>query len=239
MAGPGADALASAPGAGAGTFVFADIAGFTALTEAHGDHRAAELADDFADDVRGWLDRRGGGQVVKTIGDAVMVRCDTAAAAVELGLRVIGESGATHGSPMVRVGMHSGQAVERRGDYFGGVVNLAARIAGIAAGGQVLLSDATRTLLADDDRFATEDLGPYRLRNLPDPVRLHAVLGLGASPRAWQIDPVCRMALDPSQATVTVRASGVEHHFCSLQCAGRFAAAPERFADGARRATSA
>lgn len=226
-AGPGVDSE-SAP-AGAGTFLFADIAGFTALTEAHGDHTAADLADTFAADVREWLGRRGGGQVVKTIGDAVMVRCDTASSAVELGLRCTGESGATHGSPMVRVGMHSGPAVHRRGDFYGGVVNLAARIAAVAAGGQVLLSDATRTLLAGDDRFTTQDLGLHPMRNLSDPVRLHAVRGIGTVASAWPLDPVCRMALDPARAMVTLRSLGVERHFCSLRCAGRFADSPDDY----------
>jgi adenylate cyclase len=66
------------------TFAFADMAGFTALTEAHGDERAAELAADFAELVDGLLIE--GAEAVKTIGDAVMLRCDSAEDAIELGV---------------------------------------------------------------------------------------------------------------------------------------------------------
>ncbi len=65
------------------TFLFADLAGFTALTEAHGDEEAADLAAEFFDCVRDLLPDYGG-EEVKTIGDAVMVRCDRPDAAVEL-----------------------------------------------------------------------------------------------------------------------------------------------------------
>ena len=60
------------------TFLFADISGFTALTEAHGDEEAADLAGQFFADVRVLLGEHGA-EEVKTLGDAVMIRCDSAA----------------------------------------------------------------------------------------------------------------------------------------------------------------
>ena len=57
------------------TFLFADLAGFTALTEAHGDEDAAKLAMEFCDSVRE-LPPDFGAEEVRTIGDAVMLRCD-------------------------------------------------------------------------------------------------------------------------------------------------------------------
>jgi class 3 adenylate cyclase len=68
------------------TFVFADIAGFTALTEAHGDHDAAALVADFCRSVRAGLPVSGG-TAVKSIGDAVMLAIPDPAAAIVLGLR--------------------------------------------------------------------------------------------------------------------------------------------------------
>lgn len=59
------------------TFLFADLAGFTALTEAHGDEHAADLAAEFCHTVRELLPERG--ELVKMIGDAAMVRSDDAA----------------------------------------------------------------------------------------------------------------------------------------------------------------
>ena len=105
------------------TFVFADIAGFTALTEAHGDHDAAALVADFCRSVRAELPASGGTEV-KTIGDAVMLTIPDPAAAIRLGLRITHELMRGHGAPAVRVGLHHGPAIERDGDYFGAAVNL-------------------------------------------------------------------------------------------------------------------
>jgi class 3 adenylate cyclase len=86
--------------------------GFTALTEAHGDEQAADLVGGFCGAVRRLLaDHQA--QEVKTIGDAVMLRSADAAAAIRLGLCIVHDVGAQHGFPLVRVGMHTGPAVER------------------------------------------------------------------------------------------------------------------------------
>src|SRR4051812_24804597 len=124
------------------TFVFADIAGFTALTEAHGDHDAAALVADFCGSVRAELPASGGTEV-KTIGDAVMLTIPDPAAAIRLGLRITHELMQGHSAPAVRLGLHHGPAIERDGDYLGAAVNLAARVSGEAGGGEVLLTAST------------------------------------------------------------------------------------------------
>src|SRR5689334_17458689 len=93
------------------TFLFADIAGFTALTEAHGDEEAAELVGHFAARVRAELPPTGGREV-KTIGDAVMLCIPDPGAAVNLGLRITRDLATGHGAPPVRVGLHHEPAVE-------------------------------------------------------------------------------------------------------------------------------
>lgn len=75
----------TSPSPVAGTFLFADIAGYTALTEAHGDADAAELALAFCRELSD-VARARGGEIVKTIGDAVMVRHADPSQAVELGV---------------------------------------------------------------------------------------------------------------------------------------------------------
>ena len=133
------------------TFLFADLSGFTALTEAHGDEQAADLVGGFCGAVRQLLaDHQA--QEVKAIGDAVMLRSADAAAAIRLGLCIVHDVGAQHGFPLVRVGMHTGPAVEREGDWFGTTVNLAARVSAAASGGEALLTAATRTAAGRIDR---------------------------------------------------------------------------------------
>ena len=85
------------------TFLFADLAGFTDFTDRHGDERAAELAVSFHEQVAS-LAQEHGCEVVKTIGDAVMVRGENCPAAVRLAQQII-ERALREGLPPVRVGL--------------------------------------------------------------------------------------------------------------------------------------
>jgi class 3 adenylate cyclase/YHS domain-containing protein len=207
------------------TFLFADVAGFTALTEAHGDEEAADLVDEFSTAARE-LVAQFDARLVKTIGDALMLCAPHASAAVGLGCALTGELLADHGYPAIRVGMHRGQAVERGGDFFGAAVNLAARISGLAAGGEVLLSAATRAAAGDLDGIRFVDRGAHRLRNVASPVRVFAAISERTSGRTLVLDPVCHMAIDPERAAGRLAYEGSDYYFCSLECASRFGAAP-------------
>jgi adenylate cyclase len=92
----------------AATFVFADIAGFTALTEAHGDEEALKLVEEFSEAVATELPAVRG-EHVKTIGDALMLRIPAPGDAVLLALRVANDMITDHGAPAVRVGLHHGR----------------------------------------------------------------------------------------------------------------------------------
>jgi adenylate cyclase len=210
-------------------FLFADLAGFTALTEAHGDDQAADLVDEFSRAAAALLSNHQA-ELVKTIGDALMLRVAKPTEAVKLGLALTGEILAEHGYPAVRVGMHYGPAVNRAGDWFGTAVNLAARISGLAAGGEVLLSEATREPAGDIEGVQYHDRGSHRLRNLSEPVHVFAAARTHAPDAPTLIDPVCRMAIDPGRAAGTLIHDGIDYHFCSLRCAERFASAPGDYA---------
>jgi adenylate cyclase len=210
------------------TFVFADLAGYTALTEAHGDEQAADLAASFC---RGVAERIAPetGELVKTIGDAVMLRFDDAAAAVCLGLDVVEDSLAGHGFPMVRVGMHSGPAVERAGDWFEGTVNVAARLCGLASGGEVLLTEGVQKAAIGLEGVRLERRGEQRLRNVVDPLLVFAAVRNGGGADEARLDPVCRMNVSPGREAGELAHRGRTYVFCSLECAGRFAANPDAY----------
>jgi adenylate cyclase len=212
-----------------GTFVFADIAGYTALTEAHGDADAAELAAGFCSAISE-LAAAGGGEVVKTIGDAVMVRHRQAANAVSLGLAAAHEVIAGHGFPAVRVGMHHGPAIERGGDWFGATVNFAARVAAVAAGGEVLLTDAVRDSAGELDGTEYESRGEQRIRNVVAPVALFAAIRDDRDTETRHLDPVCRMLVVEGREAGILRHRDVLYRFCSLECAGRFLRDPDAYA---------
>jgi adenylate cyclase len=211
------------------TFLFADIAGFTALTEAHGDEEAANLVADFANRIRAELPPRGAAHV-KTIGDALMLRIDDPGEAIRVALR-IGQVMRDHGAPAVRVGLHHGPAVERDGDYFGATVNLAARVSAEAVGGEVLVTGATAALAPDLDGVIYEPRGRRELRNVSEPVELFAAIPLGeAGETDLAADPVCRMTVDPQRAVGRIVFDDEVFFLCSLECTAAFARRPERFA---------
>jgi adenylate cyclase len=210
------------------TFLFADIAGFTALTEAHGDEQASLLVAEFsgAAELPGF-----GGKRVKTIGDALMVRVPDPGSAVLLGLRIAHDVMHRHGAPAVRVGLHHGPAIERDDDYFGATVNLAARVSAAATGGEVLLTAQTAELAPDLEGVVYESLGPQTLRNVREPVELVAAVREARMYHGLAIDPVCRMAVNPGRAAGRLVVDDTAYFFCSLTCAGAFARNPGRYVD--------
>jgi adenylate cyclase len=220
----------SPPASGAEqTFVFADLAGFTALTEAHGDGLAADLAAEFSEAVARLLPEHRA-EEVKSLGDGLMLRADDAGEAIRLGLRIVRTVGGRPGFPLVRVGVHTGPAIERDGDWFGAAVNVAARVASAAGGGEVLVSESTIAAAGELDGLELRKLATMRLKNLSEPVDVCAVAPAGEPEGArLPIDPVCRMAVDPEHKAALIVHDGLDYIFCSHQCAARFAHAPEQF----------
>jgi adenylate cyclase len=167
---------------------------------------------------------------VKTIGDAIMLRIPEPGEAILLGLKITHELMPGHGAPAVRVGLNHGSAIEREGDYFGAAVNLAARVSGVATGGEVLLTGQTAGRVPELDGVFYESRGREALRNVREPVELFAAVRTGeASEGRFPLDPVCRMAVDPDRAAGRLMHEGTAYFFCTLTCAGEFARHPQRY----------
>ena len=211
----------------ASTFVFADLAGYTALTEAHGDSEAATIAGDFTAAVRRILADYEA-EEVKTIGDEVMIRVADPNTAVRLGMRIVDEL-AFHGSPPVRVGMHSGPAIRRNGDWFGATVNLASHVADAARPGEVLLTEATERRLRRSNGFELDPGGARYFKHVPKLVPVYRVADPSSAVGALEIDPVCRMAVARDRATSVRKRRGIAYYFCSEECRHRFDDDPRRY----------
>jgi adenylate cyclase len=156
------------------TFLFSDLVGYTALTDAEGDDRAVEVALLLHRRVRELLPAYGA-EEVKALGDGIMLRCPDPAAAVQLGLRIVGELEGDPAFPPVRVGIHSGPAVGRDGDWYGGTVNVASRLCSVAPGGEVLVSDATRAAAGRLRRVYFGERHLHWLRNVTEPIGTYSV----------------------------------------------------------------
>jgi adenylate cyclase len=155
------------------TFMFCDLVGFTALTDAEGDDRAAAVAASLRGRVNAGAATHDA-EVVKWMGDAAMVRCGDPADAISFAIRLVDEVEEDPDLPPVRVGIHSGSAVGRDGDWYGRAVNVASRLCSAAAGGEVLVSEDT---LAAAKELPMVTLGERRLhwlKNVTEPVAARA-----------------------------------------------------------------
>jgi adenylate cyclase len=144
---------------------FADLAGYTRLTEEEGEEQALGAVERFVDSVENTLpdDAR----VVKTIGDEVMVVGSDPAALTDW---AVGFQTLIDERPLPRVGIHYGETLYRDGDYYGREVNLAARVAARAAGGEVLV---TRPVVDNaGSHLEFEPIGEVRLKGFREPTEL-------------------------------------------------------------------
>ncbi len=144
---------------------FADLAGYTRLTEEQGEEEAVGAVERFVEMVEHTLpdDAR----VIKTIGDEVMVVGVDPAALVDwaVGFQLIMDE-----RPLPRIGIHYGETLYRDGDYYGREVNLAARVAARSAGGEVIVTRPVVEVAGDHLEFVR--IGEVRLKGFTDPTEL-------------------------------------------------------------------
>ncbi|WP_317493636.1 adenylate/guanylate cyclase domain-containing protein [Haloechinothrix sp. LS1_15] len=153
------------------TVVFTDLEGFTRYTSTHGDSAARELLDEHHRAV-GPIVRRWGGRVVKRLGDGLMLTFPDPGYAVRAALELVDQRPE---GLKVRAGLHAGEAVVTRDDLVGHVVNIAARITDLAAGGQVLASEAVITEAGELDGLRLSKPLRKRVKGVSQPVSVRAV----------------------------------------------------------------
>jgi len=144
---------------------FADLAGYTRLTEEAGEEEAVDIIERFVEAVENTLpdDAR----VVKTIGDEGMVVASDAQALLDW---AVGFQELLSERPLPRIGIHQGLTLYRDGDYYGRAVNLAARVGARAAGGEVLV---TRPLVeAAGSHLRFEHIGDVKLKGFSESTEL-------------------------------------------------------------------
>lgn len=175
------------------SIVFADISGSTRLYETLGDSVARELIAQCLGVMTEHTERNGG-TVIKTIGDEIMCTFPTADQAVEASVGM--QEGVTEELPeinpntpstmTIRVGLHHGPAILEGGDVFGDAVNVAARMAGLAKGGQIITTQDTAEMLNPALRSSTRHLDRIPVKGKSDDIDIFEVI--------WQSEDVTRMA---------------------------------------------
>jgi class 3 adenylate cyclase len=172
------------------TILFTDVEGSTALTDRLGDAAAREVMREHERITREALKAHGGSEV-KTMGDGFMASFGSATKALECAVAIQraltpdpSPAAAGEGQSVqpfkVRIGLNAGEPIaeddpDGRSDLFGTAVIVAARIAAQAEGGEILVSDVVRQLVAGKG-FLFNDRGEQALKGLEDPVRVWEVL---------------------------------------------------------------
>jgi adenylate cyclase len=165
------------------SFLFADLSGYSSLTEREGDVVAAEVAIRFAAEASRLAQERGI-ELVKRVGDGVILRGEDAGAVVRLGLSLQSEVAGEAGMPEVHAGVHTGFAVERGGEWWGATVNIASRVATAAEAGQLLITEATKRAAGDLGETRLRGIGPQTFRNISRPISVYAASEPGSDPPA-------------------------------------------------------
>jgi adenylate cyclase len=148
---------------------FADLAGYTRLTEEEGDEEAVSAVERFIEAVE--LTLPDDARVIKTIGDEVMVVGGDGGALTDW---AVGFQALYDQRPLPRIGVHIGECVYRDGDYYGREVNLAARVSARAGGGEVIVTRSVVEAAGHHLRF--ERIGEVRLKGFADPTELFVAL---------------------------------------------------------------
>ena len=173
--------------------VFADISGSTRLYETLGDAIARDLVSQCLDLLSEQVNRHNGA-VIKTIGDEIMSTFATAEQAVKACMSM--QEAVAEDLPQrnkhtppnftIRIGLHFGPCILEGGDVFGDAVNVAARMAGIAKGGQIITTQDTAAALSPAVRSSTRHLDRIPIKGKSEDVDIFEVI--------WQAGDVTRMA---------------------------------------------
>ncbi len=146
---------------------FADLAGYTRMTEEQGDEEAVGAVERFIENVGHTLPEEA--RIIKTIGDEVMIVGSDPAALTDW---AVGFQRLWTERPTARIGIHTGVALYRDGDYYGRDVNLASRVVARSRGGEVLVTDAVSDAIGRSDHLTFEEIGEVKMKGFDTPTAL-------------------------------------------------------------------
>jgi adenylate cyclase len=211
------------------TVAFVDLAGFSALTDVHGDASAIAVLRRFEELVGEALG--GLGPPIKWIGDEAMFGFPDPTIALRMLGRLLPACRSEPQIPLTRTGLNHGPVLRRGNDLFGSTVNIAARIAALASPGQLLATQPVAAI-ATASGIVARDLGYVALRSIADHVPLYSIELAPASDPAC-ICPVCKMHA-PFEAYL--RTTPTDAWFCSEPCAEAYRRSPQTYHRGSRAA---
>jgi class 3 adenylate cyclase len=177
LGGPQARRDEDAAGGAFRTILFTDVEASTDLTDRFGDAKARDLLREHERLTREALAQHGGTEI-KTMGDGFMASFTSVSGALDAAIamqRALTDHFAPTETPIrIRVGINAGEPIEEDDDLYGTAVIQAARVMGLADGGQILVTDTVRNLVAGKE-YRFHDHGTHDLKGFEEPARLFEV----------------------------------------------------------------
>jgi len=203
--------------------LLADLAGYTAMTEAHGGESAAKIVRKYMDLV----DRSlvGTSKLHQRVGDQVVIIAHNAEDLLETARHLNKLTGDEHDFLSIHAGLHYGPVFIDGDNLFGSTINIAARIMNIAQRGEILCSQSFIAQL--NQETSARSIGKHKLKNIPDELELFIL----AEPikTSLHIDPVCHMQVDAMKIAITAVYENITFHFCSTNCRDSFTDDPNLY----------
>ena len=140
------------------SIMFTDVVDSSALADVMGDKLWTKRIDSHLADVRTIIEDNGG-TLVKSLGDGTMSTFTSSRSALAAARDIQNKAQADQTEPnlRLRIGLHTGEVIENKGDFFGTVVNKAARVASVANPDEIRVSDATRAMIGGNPDFTLTD----------------------------------------------------------------------------------
>jgi pilus assembly protein CpaF len=190
------------------TIMFTDVEGSTRLLSTRGFTESHEIMKAYETIIEDKV-KEHAGRRIKGLGDGFMISFGSVRHGVECALdiqKAIAEYSKQNPERKVRIriGLNTGEVVEEAGDIFGSAVNVAARVAGKAKGGEILVSEVVRQLVGPMVEMKFEYRGRYKLKGFPDRWRLHQVTA-GEVKEAPRVLPTGDGFVDREQERLDIR----------------------------------
>jgi len=208
------------------SFLIADLAGYTSLTETHGDLLAANLVYRYKEIVGEIL--REDTIIVDSVGDAVLITSTNPGNLLELAIDLLQKTEDEPNFPSLHIGLNFGKIIEREGHYFGNTLNLTSRISSHSRGGQILCSEGFLNAVENKVNYSFIKLGNIRFKNVSKPIAVLEI-NLNSDRKRLSIDPVCKMQVDVENPPEKIPFKDNIYYFCSYECTKSFIEAPEEF----------
>jgi class 3 adenylate cyclase/YHS domain-containing protein len=209
--------------------LIADLAGYTAMTEAHGSISAAEIVSKFNKIVSHGIDANA--DLIERVGDEVFIISRDVESIIKTALSIYEFSEEEPDFPRVKIGLHAGEVLKQDGHYFGSALNLTSRLVNYAEGGEIICSENIKDKSPPFLNISFEDLGHKKFKNIKHPVSIYRLIPAGKEKGAVLVDPVCRMRVNPDEKVEMAEFRGKMYFFCSTECKDQFRRDPEHYAD--------